>query len=72
VKMNENEQQLTNDLTLAINELEKVLSFKAEAEANIESLNKYNNKLNETIEMTKNKNLNLEQAQKKMSIEINE
>lgn len=70
--MNENEQQLTNDLTLAINELEKVLSFKAEAEEKIESLNKFNNKLNETIEMTKNKNLSLEQTQKKMSIEINE
>jgi hypothetical protein len=70
--MNENEQQLTNDLTLAINELEKVLIFKAEAEEKIESLNKFNNKLNETIEMTKNKNLSLEQTQKKMSIEINE
>jgi hypothetical protein len=40
--MAENEQQLTNDLTLAINELEKVLSFKTELEEKIESLNKNN------------------------------
>jgi len=70
--MAENEQQMTNDLTLAINELEKVLSFKTELEEKIESLNKNNYKLNETIDRTEIKNISLEETNKKMSTEINE
>lgn len=59
-KMAENEQQMTNDLTLAINELEKVLSFKTKLEENIESLSNENIKLSETVDITKNKNISLE------------
>lgn len=58
--MAENEQQMTNDLTLAINELEKVLSFKTKLEENIKSLSNDNFKLSETIDITKNKNISLE------------
>jgi hypothetical protein len=58
--MAENEQQMTNDLTLAINELEKVLSFKTKLEENIESLSNENLKLSETVDITKNKNISLE------------
>lgn len=70
--MTENEQQMTTDLTLAINELENVLSFKTGLEENIESLTKENRSLNETVDMTRNKNISLEKTQKKMSFEINE
>jgi chromosome segregation ATPase len=71
-KLTENEHQMTNDLTLAISELEKVLSFKTGLEENIKSLTKDNHLLNEKVDITRNKNISLEKTQKKMSSEINE
>lgn len=58
--MVENESQITSDLQLAINELEKVLNLKIELEEKIKLANNENYNLSNTIEEIKNENDNQE------------